>query len=315
MSLDEPTTALLAQLADSGTPALHEMTPEQARGLGTALAELYGAGPDMARVDNVRAGPVPIRVLVPDDTCTGILVYYHGGGWTVGTIDEFDTLGRILARRTGCAVALVDYRLAPEHRYPAAVDDAWTGLLWVSQHVRDIAASDVPLIVAGDSAGGGLAAIMARRARDEGGPDIAMQVLVCPVTDCDLDTPSYVDPVNQLIVGRETMTWFWGHYLPDTSLRVGADASPLRVADLSNLPPAVVLTAEHDVLRDEGERYAQRLHDARVPVLHRRFHGQMHDFFLFVNVLPGSAEGIDFAGEAIEKHLAETADQPRTAHA
>jgi acetyl esterase len=158
MALDEPTVALLAQLGESGAQPLHEMTPEQARGLGPALAEMYGAGPGMARVEDVLVstpdGPVPVRVLVPHDTCDGVLVYYHGGGWVVGAVAEFDTLARILARRTRCAVVLVEYRLAPEHRHPAAVDDAWSVLRWAAQHRLEIAGTDVPLIVAGRQPGG-----------------------------------------------------------------------------------------------------------------------------------------------------------------
>ena len=203
--------------------------------------------------------PIPIRVLVPQQGARGVIVYLHGGGWVIGTIDEFDTLARKLAERTSCAVVLVDYRLAPEHRYPTAVDDCDAALDWTAEHLADIAGhDDVPLIVAGDSAGGNLAAVMAQRARDRDGPAIALQVLIYPVTDADFDRPSYVDPDNQLLLTREGMVWFWDHYVPDAAQRAEPDASPLHAAILERLPPAVVLTAEHDVLRDEGEAYAER---------------------------------------------------------
>jgi acetyl esterase len=145
---------------------------------------------------------------------------------------------------------------------------------------------------------------MAQRARDNGGPAIALQVLVYPVTDCDLGNASGVDPGGQLMLTRDSMIWFWDHYAPDLKSRENADASPLRAANLSGLPPAVVLTAEHDVLRDEGEAYAARLREAGVAVEHKRFPGQMHGFFTMVNVLPGSAAGMEYAVVAIEKHLA-----------
>jgi acetyl esterase len=169
--------------------------------------------------------------------------------------------------------------------------------------VETIAGARVPLIVAGDSAGGNLAAIVAQRAKARGGPAIALQVLVYPVTDCDVDTTSYLEDDNQLILTRDGMIWFWDHYAPDPLDRVHPDASPLRNPELSLLPPAVILTAEHDVLRDEGEVYATVLHKAGVPVKHRRFEGQMHGFFPMVNILPGSADAIDYLVDMIDEAL------------
>ena len=208
--LDEASATFLASMAESGLPPLHELTPRAAREAGARMAELYGRGPEMARVEDVELG----RLFVPNGRARGVIVYYHGGGWVLGTPDQFDALGRRLAAGTGCAVVLVDYRLAPEHRYPTAVEDAWTALEWTAANLEQIAGGPVPLIVAGDSAGGCLAAVVAQRAR-EAGPEIALQVLVYPVTDCDLDRDSYLDPANQLIVGRDTMAWFWDHYAPD----------------------------------------------------------------------------------------------------
>ena len=238
MALDEASTALLTQLGESGLPPISDMTPEQARSLGPALAEMYGPGPDVEHVVEPAEAPVPVRVIVPGGTPRGVVVYYHGGGWVIGALDEFETLGRTLAVRTGCVVVLVDYRLAPEHRYPTAVDDAWSALRWVDEHAETLAGARVPVIVAGDSAGGNLAAIVARRARDAGGPSLAGQVLVYPVTDANVDRRSYVDPANQLLVSRAAMIWFWGHYAPDPAQRGEPDASPLRAEDLGGLPPA-----------------------------------------------------------------------------
>src|SRR4051812_25257911 len=167
---------------------------------------MSGPAPQMGRVEDTTVGAadghqIPVRIVVPQQRSRGVILYLHGGGWVIGAIDEFDTLARKLAERTSCAIVLVDYRLAPEHRYPAAVEDCWAALEWTAANLGDIAGDpDVPLIVAGDSAGGNLSAVMALRARDRGGPALALQVLVYPVTDADLDRPSYVDPDNQLLL-------------------------------------------------------------------------------------------------------------------
>ncbi|GGJ70542.1 alpha/beta hydrolase [Streptomyces brasiliensis] len=306
MALDEATTAFLSQMTESGMKPLHEMTPAEARGLGGVLHEMYGPGPAVARVVNdtvaVDGGQIPVRILAPENP-RAVIVYYHGGGWVIGAIDEFDTLARQMVQRTGAAVVLVDYRLAPEHRYPTAAEDAWAALRWVEAHFDEHAAQ-LPLIVAGDSAGGNLAAIVAQRAKTEDGPEISLQVLVYPVTDADLDNASYRDLENQLMLTRDSMIWFWDHYAPDPAARRNPDASPLQATDLSGLAPAVVLTAEHDVLRDEGEAYAEKLRAAGVPVVHRRFAGQMHGFFTMVNVLPSAAEAMEYVGEQLDGYLA-----------
>jgi acetyl esterase len=312
MALDQATTALLEQMAASGGRPLHELTPAGARGLVAAMRGDAPPGPDMASVRDTRVrasgGFVPVRVLVPVDRPRGVIVYYHGGGWVIGALADFDKLGRLLAQRTGCVVLLVDYRLSPEYRFPTAVDDAWAALRWADEHRAELAGAgqegtQAPLIVAGDSAGGNLSAIMALRARAAGGPPIALQVLVYPVTDCDLESTSYLDPANQLMLSRESMVWFWDHYAPEPDARLHPDASPLRSANFAGLPPAVILTAEHDVLRDEGELYATRLVKAGVPVRHRRFAGQMHGFFTMVDALPGAAAGLDYVAAAIEEQL------------
>jgi acetyl esterase len=193
--------------------------------------------------------------------------------------------------------------MAPEHPYPAAADDAWAALQWVGANVEQIAGAPVPLLVGGDSAGGNLTAIVAQKARDAGGPALAMQLLVYPVTDCDLDNETYSDPANQLMLSRDSMVWFWDLYAPEHALRQNPDACPSKAADLSGLPPAVVLLAEHDVLRQEGQEYADALERAGVPVQSRVFDGQMHGFFTMVNVLPGSAAGIAWATDAIDRQL------------
>jgi acetyl esterase len=312
MALDQATTALLEELAASGLAPLHELTPAEARGRMAMLRGDAPPGPDMTAVRDTRVrasgGFVPVRVLVPTEQPRGVIVYYHGGGWVIGGLADYDRLGRLLAQRTGCTVVLVDYRLAPEYRFPTAVDDSWAALCWADEHRAELAAAPAanpgPLIVAGDSAGGNLSAVMAMRARAAGGPAIALQVLVYPVTDSDLESTSYRDPANQLMLSRDSMVWFWDHYAPDPESRLHPDAAPLRSASFADLPPAVILTAEHDVLRDEGELYATRLLKAGVPVRHQRFAGQMHGFFTMTGVLPGAGEALDYVAAAIEEQLA-----------
>jgi acetyl esterase len=313
MALDEATAALLSQMADAGIKPLHEMTPQEARDFASSMRAQPETVPEMARVlmrrVRVTGGVVPVRLLVPNDEPRGMIVWYHGGGWVIGSIDDADLLGRRLAQRTDCAVALVDYRLAPEYRFPTAVDDSYAALNWVDHHLEEIAGRRVPLMVAGDSAGGNLAAVMAILARDRKGPSIALQILVYPVTDCDFESTSYRDPENDLMLTREAMIWFWDHYAPEPAGRANPDASPLRVPDTSNLPPAVVLTAEHDVLRAEGEIYATRMIKSGVPVDHHRFAGQMHGFFTMVDLLPGSEAGVNYVVEAVRRHLSSQPDR------
>jgi acetyl esterase len=309
MALDDASAALWAQTQSSGVPPVYEVSPAQARETAAAVRRQrqQGPGPEMARVrdDRVPAagGSFPVRILIPAGNPPAVIVYYHGGGWVLGSVDETDLLGRYLAARTGCAVVLAGYRLAPEYRYPTPVEDSLAALQWAAAHVIDITGAPVPLVVAGDSAGGNLAAVAARRARSYGSPQIAMQVLVYPVTDCDFATTSYTDPANQLMLSARSMVWFWDHYAPDQAARTHPDAAPLRAPDVSGLPPAVIITAEHDVLRDEGELYATRLVKAGVPVMFRRFDGQMHGFFTQIGVLPGSERAIDFIAEAIREHV------------
>jgi acetyl esterase len=309
MALDQATTALLEQMKAANLAPLTEQTPAEARGRMAAMRGEQPAGPEMSSVRNTRVrvsgGYVSLRILTPAEHPRGLVVYLHGGGWVIGGNDDYDRTGRLLAQGTGCTVVLVDYRLAPEYRFPVAVDDSWAALLWAQDHKAELTGdAAAPLIVAGDSAGGNLAAIMCQRARAAGGPDIALQVLIYPATDSDTDSVSYRDPANQLMLTRESMIWFWDHYVPDPAARIHPEAAPLRATDLSRLPPAAVLTAEHDVLRDEGELYATRLLKSGVPVKHKRFAGQMHGFFTMEGILPGATEAMDYVVAVVEEHLA-----------
>ena len=313
MKLDLASTAFLAQLAGMGGPGLHEMEPEEARLVGGQISQAFPPGPDMASVREESVAGADgaafrVRVLSPSDHPRAVIVYYHGGGWVLGDIDQYDTLGRQLAALTGAAVILVDYRKAPEHRYPAAAHDAWEALNWADKNMAAIAGQRVPIIVAGDSAGGNLAAVVAQRAKAESGPAISLQILVYPVTDAAMDTASYADPDNQLLLNAPLMEWFWDHYVPDKDDRLAPDASPARAADLSNLPPALVVTAEYDVLRDEAEAYGEALRDAGVPVTMKRFERQMHNFFAMPGLLPAAATALEYVGQQIDRHLSKTSE-------
>jgi acetyl esterase len=289
MTIDSATAAFVKQVEDSGAPPLHQLTATEARTLIEQFSAMYGPLPSVWRVRDhavkVPGGAFAVRLVQPQPDVRGVIVYFHGGGWTTGSLEGFEHLARHLALRTGCAVALVEYRLAPEHPYPVAVEDAWAAVHWANQFRSQLAGDPSALIVAGDSSGGNLAAVVSQRAHAEGGPEISLQMLVYPVTDCDFERTSYLDPANQLMLPMETMRWFWDNYVPDASRRTSPDASPLRGQNLSDLPPAVVITAEHDVLRDEGEAYVDRLREAGVEVRHRRFAGQMHGFFTMVGLL------------------------------
>jgi acetyl esterase len=254
------------------------------------------------------ASPVPVRIVTPPGRPRAVIVWYHGGGWVHGGLDESESVAWALADRCRCTVVSVGYRLAPEHRFPAAVEDARSALGWVDAHLEDVAGGRLPLIVAGEEAGGNLAAVVARRAASGGpapasggpastGPSITLQILIGPITDADFDSFSYTDPTNQSPVDRATMISCWDQYAPDVAARSHPDASPLQTVFLSGLPPAVILTAEHDILRDDGELYATRLVQAGVEVEHRRFAGQPHGFF------SASRDGLEFVAGAIARHL------------
>lgn len=306
MPVDDATAALLAEIEALGNRPITEMTPEEARGRPTPWKKPV-TGADVAKVYDetidVADGSIAVRVIQPHGTREGVVVFYHGGGWVLGTIDDYEALGRNLAADTHCTVLLVDYRLAPEHRFPTAANDAYAALVWAAEHPELSDDPKMPLIVAGDSAGGNLAAVVARRARNEHHPDIGLQVLVYPVTDADFSRPSYVAADNQRLLTKEGMQWFWNHYVPDQSQRKHPDASPLHARSLVDLPPALVITAECDVLRDEGEAYAERLRTSGVPSTLTRYAGQIHGFFTMIDMLPAQKKAFLEVTDTINHYL------------
>jgi acetyl esterase len=295
---------LLASFADAGGKPFAESTVEEARLAAQAMTSISGAGPEMAAVEDRRidsnGASIEARVYVPSpEPPSATVVWFHGGGWVVGGLDTTDIVCRALADASGARVVSVDYRHAPEHRFPVAASDAIAAVRWAADNV----AGDTPLVVAGESSGGNLAAVASQQARALGGPEPALQVLFYPVTDCDFGRPSYVEHADAVPIGRADMEWFWDHYAPAPEDRVSPLASPL-CGELSGLPPALVVVAGHDPLFDEGVAYAEALAASGVDVTLRRYDDMPHGFVSFVNVLDRASEAIDDAARAIRSVMA-----------
>ncbi len=298
---------LLAALRDAGLPPFEAMTVPQAREATKGFQDLQGEPEDIAVHNRTIPGPdgeIPVRIYTPDGSGDRpVIVYFHGGGWVVGDLDTVDRPVRSIALRTGSVVVSVDYRLAPEHCYPAAFDDSYAAMVWVNEHAAELGADPARLVVAGDSAGGNLAAAVALAARDRGGPTIAAQLLIYPVTDFDFSTQSYADNAEGYLLQRASVQWFWAHYLGAGDLGKDCYAAPARADSLVGLPPAFVMTAEFDPLRDEGEAYAARLRDAGVSVTARRYDGMVHGFLWTLGATPSGAVALDDLAEALRAML------------
>lgn len=314
MALDPAAEMLLAQMAAADMPPLNEMSPEDARQAAQGFLELAGPGEEVGDVtDRSIPGPggdISLRLYTPADPPEGPLpcvVYYHGGGWVIGDLDTLDTTLRALANEAKVKIASVGYRLSPEHKFPAPLDDCYAALVWVAEHGSEVGVDPGRLAVAGDSAGANLATAVAMRARDESGPALRQQVLVYPVTNHSFDTPSYQENGEGYLLTKDMMVWFWDHYLGDDADGQDPLASPLLAEDLSGLPPALVITAEYDPLRDEGEAYAARLADAGVPVDHSRYEGQIHAFWQMPAVFPTAHRAIAEVAGALRTAFATSA--------
>jgi acetyl esterase len=292
--LHPQTRALLDLMEQRQIPPTHTLGPAEAR---TAYRDRRGvtqpAPPAVSRVRELHAdgpdGPIPLRLVRPFGADPArplpVLVYYHGGGWVIGDLDTHDTLCRELANGAGCAVVSVDYRLAPEHRYPAAVDDCIAATRWVRANAAELALDPTRVAVGGDSAGGNLAAVVAIDARDRGDAPFALQLLIYPATDQHRSLPSHVENGQGYLLTRDTMDYFTNHYIADRAQYADWRASPLLHPDLSRLPPALVLTAGHDPLRDEGRAYAVGLTAAGNRASCVCFDRQIHGFVLMGKVL------------------------------
>lgn len=297
MPLDPQVVSYIAQLQELGALPASEVPLQTARsGYDAGAAALFGPADEVASVEDLDAAGVPVRVFRPtaDDSASAV-VYLHGGGWVVGGPESHDPLCRTLAARSGCTVIAADYRRAPEHPYPAAIEDAWTAARWAAERFSQLA-------VAGDSAGGQLAASVALRAR-ESGIRLALQALIYPVTNHPGSASSYGDVGEETPLNGELMWWFWSQYLTDASRAGEPDCSPLRAADLSGLPPALILTAEYDPLHNEGEAYGARLRETGVPATVHRYEGMIHGFIRMPAVLDRASGAIDEVAKALADAL------------
>jgi acetyl esterase len=326
MPLDPQVQDMLARRATAGTPPLYTLTIAQAR--AADLADIRAAGGDPEPVAAVEerwipgpGGQLPIRVYRP---ATGAepapagppgpaLIYFYGGGWTLGSLDTSDGICRSLTNAAGCVVVSAGYRLAPEHRFPAAVEDCYAAVEWIAANAPRLAVDPARLAVGGDSAGGNLAAAVALLARDRGGPALSHQLLVYPNTDFLSDTASLRENTDPLLFNDKSVRWYRDHYLVGDDDALDPRASPLRAADLAGLPAATVITAEYDPLRDQGEQYAQRLAQAGVPVRARRYDGMIHGFFAMAGTLDGGKAAIEYAAAGLREAFARDAVRPGAA--
>ncbi|HTT74705.1 MAG TPA: alpha/beta hydrolase [Candidatus Binataceae bacterium] len=303
MPLDPQMKSVLDQMAAAKLAPFHQMTPEEARRQMARRAAPEQRVDAVSSQDRTVPGPggdVPVRVYTPEGAGPfGALVYYHGGGWVLGNIAMTDLSCRLLAKASGCVVVSVDYRLAPEHKFPVPAEDCYASVKWLSDNASSVNCDPSRIAVGGTSAGANLAAATTLMARDRGGPPIAFQLLVYPATRRELNTNSHRQFAsdNYYILSRADMEWFWNHYLANPDDALNPYACPDRAATLEGLPPALTITAEFDPLRDEGEAYAARLREDGVASVLKRFNGVTHGFF-------GMPLQIDQAKQAIEEAAA-----------
>jgi acetyl esterase len=304
--LDPQIRRVLDDAEASGIPPVQELTAEQVRAnMAASFPKLFGPVDEVHSVEDADANGVLVRIYRPIETDqpATALVYFHGGGFVAGSVEVYDPLTRAFAKRAGCVVVSVDYRLAPEHPYPAALDDAWTATSWVTSHAGELGLDPLKIGVGGDSAGGTLAALCARKARDHGVP-LAAQMLLYPITHHDLNTPSYSLFQEGYLLTRDAMHWYWKQYLgPDGDGSENPDISPAAERDLRRLPRAIVVTAEADVLRDEAEAYAQRLYLATVETEGYRYDGMVHGFLRMPGVVDRSNHALDEISESLKAAL------------
>lgn len=299
MPLDPIVEGMLQQMAEAGGAPLNEMSPEEGRVMYRTMNEAFSKA-EMHDVTDTTAGGVNIRIYRPSaEANLPCLVYFHGGGWVIGDLETHDNVCRNLASETGCVVVATDYRLAPEHPFPAPLEDCYTVLTWVNANAGELGIDADRIAVGGDSAGGNLSACVSLKARNENGPRIVHQLLIYPVTDAAMDTASYTANAEGYMLTRVGMEWFFGHYVGSAD-KFDPMISPLRAEDVSDLPPATVITAEFDPLRDEGEAYGERLKAAGVDTHVQRFDGMIHGFFGMTDILEGSRNANSLAAQRLK---------------
>ena len=304
--LDPQARALIDLMIEKGVPPTHTLTPAQARAFYRDRRTFTQPEPPaMAQVRELRAGEVPLRLYRPAGTSGSerlpVLVYFHGGGWTIGDLDTHDVLCRQLAQASGAAVVSVDYRLGPEQRFPAAVDDCVAATRWVREQARDLALDASRLAVGGDSAGGNLAAVVCLVLREAGEPLPAFQLLIYPATDMRAVAPSHTSNGQGYLLTRDSIAYYRGHYLAEAAQWTDWRASPLLASDHRGLPPALVLTAGFDPLRDEGLQYANALSAAGVPAQYVCFERQIHGFITMGRLLEEANTAVELCAGALRR--------------
>ena len=307
MPLGQQEQAFIDQLAAAGGPGFHEMEVAEARQAILQLFQVENPEP-VAKVEDrtipTPNGDLPIRLYTPEgDGPLPVLVFFHGGGWVVGNLESHDATCRALANAAGCITLAVDYRLAPEHKFPAAPEDCYEATKWAVLNAAALGGDPQRVAVGGDSAGGNLAAAVALMSGDRGAPSLAYQLLLYPVTNHSFDTESCKQNGEDYLLTKDSMVWFWDHYLENDEAGNAPYASPLQAKYVNSPPPGLVITAEFDPLRDEGEAYGKRLQDAGADIKISRYDGTIHGFFSFFHL------------DAQKKALAEVAEELKAAFA
>ena len=286
-------------------PPIPSLPVEAVRGMFEQFD--FGEDETLAEVRDLEidgaAGPIPARFYRPLGDPRGLILFYHGGGWVVGNLQSHDKAVRALANRSECAVLAIEYRLAPEHVFPAGLEDCYAALQWADRYKGDLGLGDVPLVVAGDSAGGNLAAVVAVMARDRKGPALAAQLLIYPATSSGQDTPSYTERGTGSLLTKADMVWFWNHYAPEGMDRTDPRMSVLLTEDLGRLPPAVLAIAEFDPLRDEGVAYGRKLASADTAVTVLYYRDLPHGFLTFYQMSPGASRALDEMATSLKSAL------------
>jgi len=313
MTLDPQVQAVLDMIEEAGLPQFHELSPADARAMFEATVPKLDIRPETVfRWEERRipgpGGEIPIRIYTPvePEAPLPVLVYFHGGGFVIGSLDSYDALCRAIANRAGCIVVSVDYRLAPEAKFPAAVEDCLAALSWVHDNATELDADPERMAIGGDSAGGNLTAVTALGARDAGGPALRLQILIYPVAAGEPETGSHHAFAEGLLLTRANILWFYDNYLNGPEDRGDPRFAPLAAADLSGLPPALLIVAGYDPLRDEGLAYGERLKAAGVATEISNYEGMVHGFVSMSDVIAQGTVAIDQCADALRRAFADT---------
>lgn len=310
MPLDPTIKAILEQMA--GKPPGWQLSVEEGRAALLAILPLAGEPEAVAKVENRMipgpAGEIPVRIYTPQvdqNKKLSVLVFFHGGGWVRGDLNSHDPVCRSLANAAECIIVSVDYRLAPEHKFPAGVEDAFAATQWVGEHAAEFNGDATHIAIGGDSAGGNLAAVVAQLARDKGGPKLVFQLLIYPATGITREFPSYEENGQGYFLTQDSIKYYAKQYFRESSDERSPLFAPLLTEDLEGLPPALVITAEFDPLRDEGKAYADRLKEAGVPTTYSNYEGMIHAFYNMAGVVKKAREAIEESAAALKTAFAQ----------